>query len=239
MKEYAVLIDIAKKRDFTGIMIMKDFPEVVPEVSGFKTGPRIIHFYDIVHIEKFQGLRYQEITERAVKVMDHVDLKNNADLVVDGTGVGEAAVDLMRGAGLFPTPIIFTGSGQMRYVYADMGSVFGNVPGKLSVARTVKEIHVPKTDLVSAGTLLLQQKRLRVANTRWSEDFRKQLENFRGKVNEKTGRTSYEADTEAIHDDLVVCYLMGAWWFGNRKDDIPERELTENESTGFEPMDFM
>lgn len=240
MKEYAVLVDIARKRDFTGIMVMKDFPEVVPEIKAIGTGPRVIHFYDIVHIEKFQGLRYQEIADRVAAVTDHSDLRNNSDLLVDGTGIGDAAVELMRGKSLYPLPIIFTASGQAREVYSDMGSVFGE-SGRLNAARVIKEIHVPKADLVAAGTLLLQQRRLRVAPGRWADEFRKQLENFRGKVNEKTGRTKYEADTEAIHDDLVVCYLMGAWWFTNRKgkNEIPEREIADNRSAGFDPMDFM
>jgi hypothetical protein len=64
---------------------------------------------------------------------------------------------------------------------------------------------------------MLQQGLIAVAPSRWSDDFRAQLAGFKGKVNEKTGHTKYEAETEELHDDLVVCYLMGAWWYARRK----------------------
>lgn len=236
MNEYAVLVDLAKKRDFTSIMIMQDVPEIV---QGIKN--RIIHYYDIRQIEKYQGMRYTEISKRVSQIMDHTVLKNNADLIVDGTGVGEAEVDIMRDDKLYPIPIIFTGGMQPQYVYCEMGSVFGNIPGKLQAAKVLKEIHVPKVDLVSAGVLVLQQKRIRIAPSRWTEDFRKQLENFRGKVNEKTRNVKLEAVDESIHDDFVVSFLMGAWWFTKYQDEkeIPEREITTEETVGFDPMDFM
>jgi hypothetical protein len=225
LNEFAVIVDIAKKRDYTAIMVMRDTPEVIRGIDRLGTADRTLHYYDVSHIDKFQGLPYQDIADRVTDMMSHANLRNNADLLVDGTGVGEAAVDLIRERGNYPLPIIFTGGGQVREVYSDVGSIFGNVPGRLAGARTIKEIHVPKADLVTAGRVILQQNRLRVAKSRWSDDFRKQLEAFRGKVNEKTNRIKYEAETEQDHDDLVVCYLMGAWWLTRRKeaDEIPER----------------
>lgn len=243
MKEYAVIVDIAKKRDYTAIMVMRDSPEVVTGKPILNTSDRVIHFFDIAHIEMFQGLTYPEIIERVQFIMDFADIRNNADLVIDGTGVGEAPVDLLRASGFYPNSIVFTGGTQVRFVYSDVGGVFKGAPGQLLGAQTVREIHVPKADLVSAGVVILQQGRLRVApSLRWAEAFRKQLEAFRGKVNEKTNRIAYEAKTEADHDDLVVCYLMGCWWFRNRKgsDEIPEqtmeRELISND---WDPFNFI
>jgi hypothetical protein len=164
----------------------------------------------------------------------------NTDLVVDGTGVGDAAIELMRKRGLCPVPVIFTGGNAPKEHYSSMGEVF-NTGGKYFGTKILKEISVPKKDLVLAGNLLLQQGRIRVAPGRWNEDFKKQLAKFKGKINENTGRMKYEAETAEDHDDLVVCFLMGAWWILNRKDrnTIREQQVPGNESTGWEPADYM
>jgi hypothetical protein len=161
--------------------------------------------------------------------------------LVDGTGVGEAAVELIRRAGLNPLPILFTAAGAVKEKYADFGDVFGGRQGTLRGARILKEIHVPKKDLVTAGSILLQQRRIGAAPGRWAEEFRKQLEAFRGKVNEATRRVVYEAEHESDHDDLVVCYLMGAWWILNRRERnaIEERRVTPEEQAVYDPLEFI
>jgi hypothetical protein len=249
MNEFIVSVDIAKKRDFFGIMVLRDVPRLVPaqEVLG---GPdRVLHRYDITRIEKYQGMEYTEMAGRLALLMNHTDLRNNTDLLVDGTGVGEAAVELIRREGLNPVPVIFTAAGAVRERYAGFGEVFGGPggggppgwPGALRGARVLKEIHVPKKDLVAAGSILLQQRRVAAAPGRWAEEFRKQLEAFRGKVNEATRRVAYEAERESDHDDLVVCYLMGAWWILNRRERgaIEERRLACEEQAAYDPLNFV
>lgn len=244
MNEYAVLVDFAKKRDFNATMVMKDTPEIVPGPEVLGRPDRILHFYDILYIEQKQKRRYHEIAEDTVKLMRHQDLAVNADLLVDGTGVGEAVVEIMREKHLFPIPIITTGSGQVREVYAEMGQVFTGAPTKLQGARTLQEIHVPKADLVAAGQALMQQGRVRVARgLRWAAEFEKQLERFRGKINEKTHRKVYEAETEEDHDDLVICFLIGSWWFTSRqsRETIEERQLATgiDQPGDWNPYDHM
>jgi hypothetical protein len=121
-----------------------------------------------------------------------------------------------------------------------MGEVFSNTKG-LTGARVLKDISIPKKDLVAAGNILLQQGRVRVAPGRWNEDFKRQLAKFKGKVKEDTGNKKYEAETERDHDDLVVCFLMGAWWILNRKERNvnPERTGAQKEAAGWEPDDYM
>ena len=170
--------------------------------------------------------------------MAHRDLVNNCELLVDGTGVGEAVIDLLRERGLSPMPILFTGGTEPRPVYADFGSVFG---GGFRGMQAVKEYHVPKADLVAAGQLISQQGRVRVApNLKYAEDFRLQMEGFRGRVNEATGRKKYENDTDDLHDDMVVCYLMAAWWMvqGQGAAAVKEVALDRNETAPtWEPSD--
>jgi hypothetical protein len=239
MNEYIVSVDIAKKRDFTTIMITKDSPMIVDGKVILDQVDRAVHYFDVVHIDQFQGLTYPDIADTVTKLMSHSSIQNNADLLVDGTGVGEAAVDIMRLNALSPIPIVFTGGSQEREVHAEMGSIFQTTQGKLAGASVVKEIHVPKVNLVSAGKLLIQQRRLRVApGLKWGPAFEKQLMGFRGKVNEN--KVKYEAETEDTHDDLVVVFLMTAWWIGRQRRS--ERDMVisaKNEQlSDWNPMDF-
>jgi hypothetical protein len=241
VNEYIVSVDIAKRRDFFGIMILRDCADIVPGNEALETAERVMHRYVVTHIEKYQGMDYTDMAER-LRVLDgHVSLRNNNDLLVDGTGVGEPAVELVRKAGLYPVPIIFSPGNKCSEKYADFGQVFRNAPGQLNRARVLREISVPKKDLVAAGSILLQQRRVEVAKGRWSDEFRKQLMAFRGKVNENTRRVAYEAETESDHDDLVVCYLMAAWWIQNRRsrEDIPERKTAGKgvSEYRYEPLD--
>lgn len=221
-------------------MLFQDNAQIIDGNRTLGTPNRIIHYYDIKDIEQYQGFGYEEMAGRIVTVMQNPRLRLNTDLIVDGTGVGEAAIEMIRKRGLYPVPIIFSGGTEPREHYAGMGEVFDSA-GKLAGARILKEISVPKKDLVDAGKVILQQGRVRLAPGKWKEEFNKQLAKFKGKVNERTGNTKYEAATENDHDDLVVCFLMGAWWIFNRRErgSNPERTATQNGAAGWEPDDYM
>jgi hypothetical protein len=222
-------------------MLFHDNAQIVPGNKTLETPDRLIHHYDIQDIEQYQGLGYEEMAERIETVMRNPLLHMNTDLIVDGTGVGEAAVELMRKRGLYPIPIIFSGGNTAQEHYYTFGEIFSAEKKRLAGARVLKEISVPKKDLVAAGSVIIQQGRVRVAPGRWNDDFRRQLAKFKGKVNETTGNRKYEAETEEDHDDLVVCFLMGAWWILNRKERNanPERAATQNATAGWEPDDYM
>lgn len=212
MNEYVITVDIAKKRDFTSIFVMKRVPLLVPGNQALKSPERIVNYCHIVSIDKFNNISYPQVVEAIALRAGHESLVNNHDLLIDGTGIGEAVVDLVRQAGMVPISIVFTGGTQPREVAAEFGRLFDTDNQRLAPLQVVKEIHVPKADLVSAGSIMAQQGRVKVAQgLRWRDDFEAQLSAFKGKVNEKTRRIKYEAETESDHDDLVVCYLMGAW----------------------------
>ena len=222
-------------------MIFHDNAQIVDGNKTLETPDRVIHYYDIKKIEQYQGLGYEEMADRIATIMQNPQLRMNTDLVVDGTGVGEAAVELIRKRGLYPIPIIFSGGDAPKTHYAEFDTVFNSskAGGNLRAAHVMKDISVPKKDLVDAGKVMIQQGRLRVAPGRWNEDFKKQLSKFKGKVNENTRHIKFEAETEQDHDDLVVCFLMGAWWIFNRKEKgIPEQTSSQKETTGWEPDEF-
>jgi len=219
-------------------MLFHDNAQIATGNATLGTPDRVIHYYDIIRIEKYQGLGYEEMADRTASLMMNPKLRLNTDLIVDGTGVGDAAVELMRKRGLLPLPIIFSGGETPKEHYVEFGSIFSR-PGNISGANIIEYISVPKKDLVDAGKVMIQQGRIRVAPGRWNEDFKLQLSKFKGRVNEATNRTKYEAEAEQVHDDLVVVYLMGAWWILYRKEKgIPEQTATKNTTVGWEPDEF-
>lgn len=236
-KEYLVIVDPGKKRDPTAIMVMRDNYRILDGSPTAGIQDRAQHFYEIVLIEKLLEVRYTEVCDIVSVICNHTDIKNNHELLVDGTGVGEPVVDIMREKYLVPIPIVFTGGNAVNEIYQPFGKVFGG-SGKLQGANVLKEIRVPKDDLVTAGQVLIQQRRVNIADgLKFADDFKRQLHAFRGKVNENG--VKHEALTEAIHDDLVVCYLMGAWWFTRqRKTDeivIPYDKPIQD----WNPMDYL
>lgn len=246
MKEYVVTVDIAKKRDFFAVMIFRKFVELVEGAKRIRAADRFVNYLYIVSIDKLQNLTYPEMARFIAAWMGHSALVHNADLLVDGTGVGEGAIDCIREEGLDPVPIIFTPGGQVREVYTDFGEVFRGSGGKLAPIKTLKEIHVPKEDLKAAGQLLAQQDRVRTApGVAWLDDFEAQFMGFKGKVNENTGHRKYEAESEELHDDLVVCYLMGAWWMLREGlESIPDQVVNKDRTikerlNGYDPYDYM
>lgn len=232
--------DIAKTRDFTTGFLIKRIVTIIPGSEILHSLDRVRVIAGIVAIDKFNNLPYTKVAEIIEARMGHKDLAHSCDLLIDGTGVGAAVVDLLREKGLKPIPIVFTGGGQVREVTAPFGTIFKNSPGQLSPLKIVSELHVPKQDLVAAGKLLYEQDRIQVAEgLRWSDDFKAQMTAFRGKVNEKTGNRKYEADSEADHDDMVVCLLMAAWWIlrGGTKDEERVLPAASNNGDDWSPAD--
>ena len=240
MSEYTVVVDPAKKRDFTSLFIVRQTPEIIPGARSLRAPDRVVNFLDVVHIDKFNNLSYPKLVEIVAARCGHRDIVNNHDLLVDGTGIGEAVVDLMRDKGLNPMPIVFTGGNQVTQIHAGFGEVFTGAVGKLAGARMVKELHVPKADLIAAGQLIMQQDRLRVARLAWEQDFKDQLLAFKGKVNDGGRVKSAEAETEKDHDDLVVCFLMAAWWMLSHETMAPDQVLPDRlrRDRDYEPADF-
>lgn len=246
MNEYIVTVDLAKKRDFVGLFVMKRTPLIVEGSKNLRAPTRVVNYLDIVHIDKFQNIPYPQVSRIVCTRMGHSSLSNNADLLVDGTGVGDVVVDNMREHGLNPYSIVTTGGDKVTEVYEDFGATFGREnDGKLHPIRVIREYHVPKPDLIASGQLILQQERVRVApGVPWENEFRDQMIGFKGKLNEGARVIKAEAEFDRVHDDLVSCFLMGAWWF-TREDveEIPERLLPISSkisrTRGYDPYDYM
>lgn len=242
MNEYAVLCDPGKRRDSAIFMVAKHTGLIVEKALPTGNVDRLRFLMDIVFIDKFLMRGYEELVDNAVTLCGTKELANNHDLLVDGAGVGEPVIDMMRAKLLNPISILATGGEKIREIQAGFAQMKPAQAGKLQPAIGLAEIHVPKKDLVSAGQIVLQQNRCRIAQAlRWREEFEKQLKHFKPPDGKR--RKTWEADETEVHDDMVTTYLIGAWWFTRLyKDDIiPDQPPAGSgkRTAEWDPMDLI
>ena len=104
-------------------------------------------------------------------------------------------VDSFYEHGLLPTSVTIHG-----------GSAVTEEPADLS-------FRVPKRDLVAAVQVLLQNSRLKIApELELAPVLKKELLNFRVKIDPRTAHDSYEHWREGDHDDLVLATALACWY---------------------------
>jgi hypothetical protein len=151
----------------------------------------------IRHLERFElGTKYTDVVDRVAALVRSEPLRRMpAILLVDKTGVGAAVLD--------------------SFTHARIGAVAITLHGGSSVTHDPQRpgFRVPKRDLITVTQVLLQNGRLRVASELpEAETLKRELLNFRVKIDPKTAHDSYEHWRESDHDDLVLAVSMAAWF---------------------------
>jgi hypothetical protein len=177
MNQYFLSCDLGQQADFTAISVLQ---------STNETGK-------IIHLERLKlGMPYPAQVERIKALYQHLStFKEQLHLIVDGTGVGVAVVDLIKQAGMIPIALTITS---------------GNEASKDGYIW-----HIPKRDLISSLLVSMQTGNLKIARLPEADTLVKELQNFKLKVNIKTGHDSYEAWRESDHDDLVLSVAMACY----------------------------
>ena len=151
MAEYPVGLDLGQSQDFTALAVMQRVNAPTRKENGYDDGPIKAAHYHIRHLERFRlGTPYPAVVERTQELLRHEPLAKAHKLVIDGTGVGVAVVDMFRQKWLVPTSIAITGGD--------------------TVTRDGGNYRVPKRDLVGVMQVLLQSERLKVAEELPGED---------------------------------------------------------------------
>lgn len=149
------------------------------------------------HLERFElGTPYPHIVSRVGAIMQLEPLASRpCVLLVDKTGVGAAVVDMFEAGWLHPVSVTIHGGSA---VTLDTGH---------------RGYRVPKRDLVGSVQVLLQNHRLQIASALpMAEVLRKELMNFRMKIDPRTAHDSYEHWREGMHDDLVLSTAIACWY---------------------------
>ena len=209
LPEFVLGLDLAQSGDWSALVAVERHggPPADPDADA----------YDLLHIERWQGESYAAVPDRVRRVAERLrllaaervyarrgaarpsDAAAEITLVVDATGVGAAVVDLLRQADLAPVPIVIHG---------------GDAVGRDGHGG----YRVPKRDLVSVLQVLLQGRRLRVAEgLPEAAILTRELAAFRVKIT-ASGHDSYGAGggdlewRERPHDDIVLATALAAWY---------------------------
>jgi hypothetical protein len=151
-------------------------------------------------LERFElGTPYPEVISKVLRLLMRPPIRHHLDrsrLIVDATGVGRPVVDSFRAQGVYPIAVTIHGG----------DTVTGEAPEILN-------FRVPKRDLVAAVQTTLQSRRLRIAaGLPLADVLRKELLNFRVKIDPKTAHDSYSHWREGDHDDLVLATACVVWY---------------------------
>jgi len=168
------------------------------------------------HLERYElGTPYPEVIDRVIRLLTRPPIRHllpYTRLLIDATGVGRPVLDSFRARGVFPYGITIHGGDRATMETAGPKDI---------------NLRVPKRDLVGSVQTLLQSRRLKIAERLPLADvLKKELLNFRVKVDPKTAHDSYSHWREGAHDDLVLGVACAAWFreFINRDVERRNRE---------------
>jgi hypothetical protein len=128
-------------------------------------------------------------------------------LAIDEAVVGKAAMDILIDAledGSRRSP------GEPHVI-----SLPATVHGGVNTTASGGYWHVPKRDLVHAGIVAFQNRRLHVAKLRYRGVLEEELKNDHLKQNLATGYAGFEPLREGQNDDLMFATCLGVWAWEN------------------------
>ena len=154
--------------------------------------PQMREIFQIGRIERFP-LRtpYTVIVERVAELVRRCPA--GTELVIDGTGVGVAVVDLFHACGVVPIPVTITA---------------GSTEGQAGVSRTVPKILlISRLDaLMSTGSLKIQ------ADLPEADTLIRELQNYQIQFT-PSGQLTANA-RQGAHDDIILAAALAIWRLG-------------------------
>jgi hypothetical protein len=225
---YLIGLDLGRARDYTALCVAErrevgtGIKEPAPNTPRSDDDPRpilrerMVGSYDVTHLERLPlGTPYTAVPDRLQLLIQGLTAVHQqretaspgqygrlveTTLIVDQTGVGVAVVDVLRAAGLTPVAVTIHGGDATTPVSSD-------------------EYRVPKRELAGVIQVLLQGRRLRIAEgLPQTAALTEELRNFKAKIS-LSGHDSYGAGAdwrEGNHDDLVLAVALACWYGESR-----------------------
>jgi hypothetical protein len=183
--------------------------------------------YHVRHLERpALGTSYVEVVERIIELLKSLaKLDEELVLAVDTTGVGRPVADMLKHR---------LGEWLEADQSVHLNTAWITITGGDSVTRVEGGgLRVPKRDLASAPLVLMQNKQLKIAEgLQLADTLKRELLNFKVKINIATGHDSYEAWREGDHDDLVLAVAIATWCgerYLRKEDSIPRPGIIADE----------
>jgi|SRR5215217_893623 len=161
--------------------------------------------YSVRHLERpALGTSYVDVADRIIELLKSLP-DDEIVLAVDITGVGRPVGDMLR-------------ERLNEWLEVDrsivLHGVWITITGGDCITRAGDGggIRVPKRDIAKAAVVLMEAGQLKIAeNLPLTPVLKRELANFKVKINLHTGHDSYEAWREGDHDDLVLAVAMATW----------------------------
>lgn len=184
MTTYYAGLDLGQAADFTALSIAQKMP---PPPDGGRDEYQLF----LGHLQRWPlGTSYVKMAEDMAALLSLPPLRGDTTLALDETGVGKGVCDIFDRLGLDILRVTIT-SGEQR-------------------TQERRSYHVPKKDLVGGLLVLLEQRRLHVAQSLpEASSLVNELMNYRQRRS-ATGYQSFDA-REGQHDDLVLAAALSAW----------------------------
>ena len=216
MSSYTVGLDLGQGQDFSALVVVERVLVLPPLVSVGAfwrapqlVGPSIREERHVRHLRRWElGTPYPVIVDDVATMMRSEAMQDGL-LFIDRTGVGRAVFDM--------------------FTEAWQGEEFGaSYPLGVTITAGSRRngMHVPKSDLLAAIQVPLQQGTLRVAEgLALGPVLERELVSFRQKISE-SGRDSFDVQPRAGegHGDLVTALSLALF----QDNTISRPEVVEN-----------
>ncbi len=209
-------VDLGQQRDYTAISITERVLLPTGKVSrepyfDWNTQRTRWHSveegkpeYRVRHLERPPlGTSYVKVVERILELLESLR-DTELMLAVDTTGVGRPVADMLKTS---------LREWLEKHRLIAITTAWITITGGDSVTKVEDGgLRVPKRDLASAPLVLMQNGQLKIAaEMPLADTLKRELLNFKVKINIATGHDSYEAWREGDHDDLVLAVAMACW----------------------------
>jgi hypothetical protein len=216
--QHLVGLDLGQTSDFTAVTILEWSQVPDPEAPDSRVPGRKVSHYAVRHLERLPpGTPFTEVCARLRDVFA-APLLMNSMLVVDLTGVGQPVLELIKRLRLRARirPMMLTAGHQAHM--DERGTWL-----------------VPKQELVSTLQVLLQARRLQVAqDLSEAETLVQELLNFQMKK-PPLANEPLAAWREGPQDDLVLAVAIAAWEGERHPPTRPSRPMVLSPGWSFHP----
>ncbi len=177
---YVLGLDVGQAADPTALVLLEQDQQQHPTYSI-----RALHRLPL-------GTPYTALPQAINKRLSQPPLAGHTRLAIDATGVGRPVIDLFK------------------HQLADVPLYAITITGGTTVTGSGTQPHVPKRDLITTTSVILEQHRLRIpASLPDTQALLDELLAFR-RTRSETGHDSYVAPPGS-HDDLVLALSLAVW----------------------------
>jgi hypothetical protein len=209
MNQFYLGLDLGQRQDYTAIAVVeRDEPVFIrfDYVDWLRKKTKIETRFVVRYLDRVAlGTSYVSIVERVRRMVKSEELRGRCSVVVDGTGVGGAVVDLLRDSDM------------------DCELVPVQITGGSKARREAGAWNVPKRELISVVQVLFEQGRLVFADGMpRMGTLLDELMAMRVRVTTE-GNERYGAWREGAHDDLALAVAMACWMARWDEEGVGER----------------